>query len=134
MIERELNIGRWHADFLFAEEDYDDELVLTRLYDVDAPLYIMQDVNRNMDKGDLNAGFTFTNPEMKEAVVVVGPTSSGAEFQNTLVHELYHLAAAIADELGVAIDSEVPAYIAGDLALEFMDVVCELGCVHCNKF
>ena len=134
MIERELYIGRWHVDFLFADEGYDDELVLTRLYDIDAPVYIMREVNENMESGDMNTGFTFTNSDLKEALVVVGPSSSGSEFQSTFAHEAYHLAAAIASSLGIELDSETPAYITGDLTLELIDVICELGCTYCNKF
>ena len=132
MIERELYIGRWRADFLFAGDDYDDELVLTRLYDIDAPIYIMQEVNRLMDSCDANCGFTYTNLEMYEALVVIGPTTSGEEFVDTLVHEVHHLAVAIADSLDIDLESETPAYIAGDSARELAGVVCSLGCDRCN--
>ena len=132
MIERELYIGRWHADFLFSDGNYDDELVLTRLYDIDAPIYIMQEVNRLMDSCDANCGFTYTNPEMFEALVVVGPTTSGDEFVDTLVHEVHHLAVAIADSLDIDLESETPAYIAGDSARELAGVVCKFGCDRCN--
>ena len=134
MIERELKVGRWHIDFLFAEDDYDDELVLTRLYDIDAPIYIMQEVNRKMDRGNLNAGFTYANPDLMEIVLVVGPSSTGAEFQNTFAHEVYHAASIIADSIGVDLAGEAPAYMVGDMTLELIDVICQLGCTHCNKF
>ena len=132
MIERELYIGKWHVGFLFSEDDYDDELVLTRLYDIDAPIYIMQEVNRLMDSCAANCGFTYTNPEMFEALIVVGPTTSGEEFVDTLVHEVHHLAVAIADSLDIDLESETPAYIAGDSAKELAGVVCSLGCERCN--
>lgn len=58
----------------------------------------------------------------------IGPTTSGDEFQNSFVHEIRHLADAIAKSLGVPLDSERPAYISGDLAKALAEVVCELGC------
>lgn len=64
--------------------------------------------------------------------MAIGPTTSGAEFQDTLVHEVHHLAVAIAAELGIDLESESPAYIAGDSARALADVVCELGCRHCH--
>lgn len=51
---------------------------------------------------------------------------------NTLVHETYHLAAAIANNLGYDLNSEGPAYLAGDAARAFADVVCQLGCDRCH--
>lgn len=51
---------------------------------------------------------------------------------NTLTHEIHHLAVAIARELGIDLESETPAYIAGDTMREFADVVCRLGCEHCR--
>ena len=133
MIERELYIGKWHAVFLFSEGDYDEELVLTRLYDTDASYQVMMEANKLMKSCMYNCGFTYANPEIYEAVVVVGPTSSGAEFINTLTHEVHHLAVAIADDLGIDLEGETPAYLSGDSALALADVVCHLGCSKCNS-
>ena len=86
-----------------------------------------------MREGRPNEGFTFANQGMKEALVVIGPTTSGAEFQNTLVHEVHHLAVAIANSLGIDLESETPAYIAGDSTRELSDIICWLGCDNCNR-
>ena len=132
MFHRVLKIGRWVVDFLFATEDYDDEGVLSCLYDIDAPYSVMRRVNKIMDSGKFNRGFTFSNPELKRAVVVIGPTTSSKQFINTFVHESYHLASAIAKSIGYDLNSEGPAYLSGDMAMELADVVCQLGCEHCR--
>lgn len=82
---------------------------------------------------DMNTGFTYSNPRDREAVVVVGPASSSDEFLNTLVHEIHHLAVAIASELGVRLDGEIPAYLSGDTILELAEVVYLLGCPAQDK-
>ena len=133
MIHRVLGIGRWMVDFLFATEEYDEEGVLSCLYDADAPLSIMRRSLLIMESGYYNRGFTYSNPEQKRAVVVVGPTTSGDEFINTLVHELQHLSVAIASELGYDIDGETPAYIIGDTAQELFEVICDYGCEECRN-
>ena len=92
----------------------------------------MRDAISLMEKGGLNTGFTFSNPVEHLAVVAIGPTTSGEEFQDTLVHEVHHLAVAIASELGIDLESESPAYIAGDSARALADVVCKLGCRRCR--
>lgn len=76
--------------------------------------------------------YSFINKDNHRAVLLIGPTSSGAEFLDSLVHEIHHLAVAIAGELGVELDSETPAYLSGDTIREFADIVCELGCDRCR--
>lgn len=132
MRHKVLNIGRWVIDFLFATRSYDIEGVLACLYDCGASNEVMKRAESLMIAKEKNCGFTYANPYRKRAVVVVGPTTSGAEFTDTLVHELHHLAVAIASELGIDLASESPAYIAGDSARELVDVICELGCRHCR--
>ena len=77
MIHRALNIGRWVVDFLFATEDYDADGVLACLYDIGAPEDVMERAERIMESGRYNRGFTFSNPDVKRAVCVIGPTTSG---------------------------------------------------------
>ena len=128
MLHRVLAIGRWVVDFLFATKRYDVDGVLACLYDAHAPDYIMEQAEELMLSCEYNCGFTYTNQNRRRAVVLIGPTTSGEEFQNTIVHEIRHLADAVAKSLGVPLDSERPAYISGDTAKALAEVICELGC------
>lgn len=132
MIHRVILIGKWVVDFVFATERYDVDGILSCLYDAGAPRWAMGDAEELMSSGDYNTGFTYANPGNRRAVVVIGPTTNGAEFVNTLTHEIHHLAVAIASELGIDLESETPAYLAGDSARALAEVVCELGCEHCR--
>lgn len=127
-MRKRLSIGRWTVDFFFFTEEYDIDTVLDCLYEHDADDYDIVRANRFMSSGDENTGFTYSNPRNRTAVVVIGPASSGEEFLNTLVHEIYHLSVAIASELGVELDSETPAYLSGDTILELAEIVYLLGC------
>lgn len=122
-------------DFVFSEADgdFDMEGVLSFLYELDAPIHQLRSVYRLMKDGKPDRGFTYANEEIRRAVVLVGPTTSGKQFLNTLVHELHHLAVFIADGVGVDIRGEDPAYLAGDTAMALAEVVCALGCEHCRK-
>lgn len=128
MIHRALFIGKWVVDFLFAEDKYDKSEVVMYLKEAEAPSVIVKDAVKLMDTCLYNCGLTFTNPEKKTAVVLIGPTTSGAEFQDSFVHETYHLAEAIAADIGIDLSREVPAYIAGDAARALSEVVCTFGC------
>lgn len=128
-----MNIGRWVVDFLFSADGYDEDGIVACLEDAGASAPIVEQAMGLMSECDFDCGFTFSNPAERRAVVLIGPTSSGAEFIDTLVHEVHHLAVAIASELGIDLESESPAYIAGDSARELAEVVCVLGCTDCRK-
>lgn len=132
MIERTLKIGRWLAEFYFAEDGYDIDTLVDRLFDFGASAATMKKAVALMESGEMNTGFTFSNPYDRLAIVAVGPTTSGSEFVNTLTHEVHHLAVAIAESLGVDLDGESPAYLAGDSSRELAEVVCKLGCRNCR--
>lgn len=133
MIRRALNIGRWLVEFYFAGEDgYDTNELIDRLYDFGADIHSLRKAWSLMESDLPNTGFTFSNQQDRLAIVAIGPTSSGAEFQDTFVHEVHHLAVAIADSLGLDLDGEDPAYIAGDTARDLAEILCTLGCEHCR--
>lgn len=132
MIQRELKIGRWLVDFLFMSDGYDLESIASCLYDAGASRLVFEQADDLLWMCDYNCGFTFANPDRFRAVVVIGPTTSGKEFLDTFVHEIRHLADAIAENLGLPLNGEGAAYLAGDTARELADVVCQLGCSHCR--
>ena len=133
MIKRSLRIGHWVVDFLFCEKLYDDVGVVACLRDAYAPSRIIKDAEGLMQSCEYNCGFTYSNQLKRRAVVLVGPTTSGKQFLNTLTHEVRHLADAIARSIGVDLDAETPAYMTGDAVMALAEVVCELGCEHCRK-
>lgn len=114
--------------FLFFPDGYDEEYISDILYELDATDKILEQSEDLVLSGGYNTGFTYVNPLMKEAVIVIGPTTDGSEFINTVVHELYHLAVSIAAYLGEDVYGEVPAYMAGDSIEKLADLVCNLGC------
>lgn len=113
-------------------EEYEVGVIAEYLHDAGASPIIFRQANDLVWMCDADCGFTFTNPDMYRAVVVIGPASSGREFIDTLVHEVHHLAVAIADNLGIDLEGEGPAYLAGDSARELAEVICELGCPCCH--
>ena len=148
MIRRVLRIGRWVVDFIFAHRGYDIDGILACLYDCGASGRIMRKAEDLMlgcemeyasngpdglmyDCG-FNQGFTFSNSARERAVVVIGPTTSGAEFVNTLSHEIFHLSIAISKHLGLNLEGEGPAYLEGDIMGDFIGLICRLGCNKCN--
>lgn len=132
MIRRLLHIDGWTVHFYFAPDGYDEEELLNLLYDLDASDDILVRASRKIRTRRTNEGFAYSNPYLREAVIVVGPATSGEQYLNSIVHEIHHHSVAIADELGTDLKGEVPAYIAGDTAEVLVDIICMLGC-GCRK-
>lgn len=130
-IKRYLKIGRWRVDFLFCTEGYDSEEILSLLSYMEASEEVLDMTQFLVEEDALNTGFTYSNPNIYRALVVIGPVSSSEEFLNTFTHEIHHLAVAIASNLGFDIEGETPAYLSGDLAMSLAKVICELGCPVC---
>lgn len=133
MERRFLKIGRWRVDFLFCTEGYRREEILPLLSYMEASDEVISITEDLIDSDILNTGFTYSNAKIYRALVVIGPVSSGEEFIDTLVHELHHLAVAVASNLGIDLESETPAYIAGDAARDLVDLICTLGCSRCHS-
>lgn len=132
MLHKTLMIGSWRADFLFAVDGYDKDLVLDLLEQMHAPRSIMRQANLKMEYVSPNEGFEWSNPDMKWSIYVVGPTTSGKQFQNSFVHELRHLVDDIGWYLGIPLRGEPLAYMSGDTAEELAEILCRYGCEHCR--
>lgn len=131
MIKKVLYIGRWKVVFIFFDFEYDFSVIEEALEDIKASNYITRRVKSFVSKDLYNSGFMISNENYLSAMVVVGPTTSSSEFINTLVHEIHHLSVAITENLGISLDSETPAYISGDAAMELAKFICDRGC-SCN--
>lgn len=132
MIRRLLHTDGWTVHFFFAPDGYDEEELLDLLYDLDASDEILVQASRKIRARRPNEGFAYSNPYLREAVIVVGPAVSGEQYLNSIVHEIHHHSVAIADDMGADLKGEAPAYIAGDTAEVLVDVICMLGC-GCRK-
>lgn len=133
MIWKTLMIGRWRADFLFAVDEYDEDMVMGLLKEMEAPRSIMRQAELKMKYVSLDEGFEWSNPRLMRSIYVVGPTSSGKQFQNSFVHELRHLVDDIGWYLGIPLRGESLAYMSGDTAGELAEILCRYGCEHCRR-
>lgn len=70
----------------------------------------------NLSSGRVNNGITFTNPFLREAVVVVAMSMNQQEYFNLICHELHHLSVHIAMDSGYDLEGEEVCYINGDIA------------------
>lgn len=123
----------WTVRMYFAVTGYHTDDILESLDIIDCPKTIMQRVAEKMADRKLDTGFTYSNKRMRRSVMVVGLTSSPAEFLNSFEHELRHLVDDIADECGLPMKGEQVAYLTGDINTELWGEIHDFICCHCRK-
>lgn len=122
---------RWWVRIYYAVTYYRTERILSDLNSIDCNEAIYRKAKLHLRRGDLDTGFTYTNKRYRRSIVVVGISSSPAQFINSLEHELRHLVDDISDACGVDTHGEEVAYLTGDLnALLFDDIHSFVCCSH----
>ena len=123
---------RWNVRLYFAVTDYYIDDILESLYSIYCPDKIMQRVEEKMSARQLDTGFTYSNPRLRRSVLVVGLTSSPAEFFNSFTHEIRHLIDDIAKAVGLEMTGEDVAYLTGDVSLDLWPYVHKFICCKCR--
>lgn len=83
--------------------------------------------------GNLDEGICFSGADTRTSILVIAKTSSAAEFYNSTTHEFCHLAAQIAQIIGVDPAGEEVAYMVGEMARDFYPSIKHLLCDCCRK-
>lgn len=105
----------WHVRFYFAVHGYHTRSILFSLEQIECPRPIMERVRENLEKADMDSGFTYSNKTRRRSVVVVGLASSQAQFLNSFEHELRHLCDDIAVASAMPMQGEEVAYLTGQI-------------------
>lgn len=133
MLHKRIHIRGWIVDFLFAIDDCDREEVYDFLRKMKASKSVIAKTKSIIYHNEDNAGFTYSDPKIRRSLSYIGPTTSRAEFIDTIVHEAFHISVAIAKELKINLQSEFPAYVSGDILRELADIIFSYGCPHCGN-
>jgi len=123
----------WHARVYLAVHGYYTQRILDDLSAIDCPMKIRNRVERNLVRGDVDTGFTYSNRHRRGSVVVVGLASSPAQFLNSFEHELRHLCDDIASACRLPMSGEDVAYLTGDVNSMLWGKVHDFVCCECQK-
>lgn len=86
---------------------------------------------RNISSCKLDTGLTFSNPERRESVMVIGTASNADEYANSIAHESQHLIKHITKALRLDPYGEEICYIAGDIGAAINHHAHALYCDEC---
>lgn len=136
MIYQELYISKydWLVHIYYAVTCYWTDEIMMRLYDTGCPKNKLNDSYHNLMSCKLDTGITYSNYRNRETVMVVGLTSSPAQFINSLDHERKHLEAHIAQAMNIDPWGEEIAYLSGEIAENLISYIKMFVCdCECHK-
>lgn len=130
MIRQKLTLDDydWTVYVYYAVDTYYTDEIMERLYDIGCPQEHLQTAYDNLSAGDINTGLTYSNYAQRKTVLVIGLTSSPAQFLNSWQHECAHLRQHIAKCFGIDVWGEEIAYLAGDIAQKMYPVAKRFLC------
>lgn len=123
--------GGWLVTCYYAVTHYEVDEIMRTLAEAGADGKSLDRAYENLSSGDLNTGLCYSGDG--ESVLVISCASSPAQFLNSIVHELHHLASHIASALGYDQKGEEACYIAGETAERMYKVANKFLCEHCRK-
>lgn len=91
------------------EDCKDIQRVLDNIQDAS----VRSKIKRSISSCGLNTGLTIS--KKRHSILIIGRSSSLAQFLNTLVHELFHLSVHISNHYDIDLNTEKPAYLIGEL-------------------
>ena len=121
----------WYVRVFYAVDTYYVDQILGELECIGCTDENLKHVEKCL-KGK-NTGLTYSNLKYKCSIMVIGLTSSPAEFQNTMDHEKSHLAMHIGETLDLDVFGEEYEYLVGDIGQEMFPIAKQFLCEHCRK-
>lgn len=92
----------------------DASRLIDQLDIIECPKYLKEEALSNFKSCGLNKGLTYSSYTYRTTLIIIGKASSVFQFQNTLVHELYHVIEQLKSCLDLKSEEE-RAYLLGDL-------------------
>ena len=122
----------WYVTVYYAVDTLYMDDILGELEEIGCTEKKLDEIAESLLKQRYNTGLTYSNLKGRCSVIVIGLTSSPAEFQNTFDHEKGHLAMHICERDGIDPFSEEYQYLTGEIGRAMFPVAKNFLCVHCR--
>lgn len=139
MIRQQFDISKydWKVEVYYAVDCYYTDEIMGRLYDIGCRGDDLQTAYENLSAGKPDTGLTYSIYGTRQTVMVIGITSSAAQFQNSYDHERKHLEAHIAAALGIDPWGEEICYLSGEIGQLMFEkarlMLCDCDCCKHKK-
>lgn len=135
MIVQDIYLRRvgWHVRVYHAvHRIYADEII-DELIALGCKGDMLSGAKKLLWKGAVNSGLTFSNLRDKETLMVIGLTTCGAEYWNSLEHEMRHLLQDVEKRCEIDHYGEEIAYVSGEFIRDVYHAARHLLCDCCRK-
>lgn len=132
MIRQSFHLDRfdWTITIFYAVHGYYVEDIMDELKRIGIRGKKLAKAEENLTAGEVNSGLTYVNNG--EAVCVIGIASSAAQYMDSIVHEVMHLAKFIGKAEGLDPYGEEVCYIGGEIGRKMWPksklLTSECGC------
>ena len=124
---------RWHVRVYYAVTAYWTDDIICDLVRIGCHDTELRRAYANLTRVGLDTGLTYSNRRTHESVMVIGLTSSAAQFQNSLDHEKGHLVKHISLAFGLDPYGEEQQYLSGEIGQRMFPVARRFLCEHCRS-
>ena len=122
----------WFVTVYYAVDTYYIQEILESLEEIGCSDKTLDEIAESFEKQQYDGGLTYSNLKGRCSVIIIGLTSSPAEFQNTFDHEKGHLAMHISDVDGIDPFSEEFQYLTGEIGQKMFPIAKNFMCEHCR--
>ena len=124
---------RWRVRVYYAVTAYWTDDIMRDLVGIGCHGAELRRAEASLMRGGLDTGLTYSNRHAHESVMVIGLTSSAAQFQNSLDHEKGHLVKHISLAFGLDPYGEEQQYLSGEIGQRMFPVARKFLCEHCRR-
>ena len=124
---------RWRVRVYYAVTAYWTDDIIRDLMRIGCHGTELRRAYANLTRGGLDTGLTYSTRRTHESVMVIGLTSSAAQFQNSLDHEKGHLVKHISLAFGLDPYGEQQQYLSGEIGQRMFPVARRFLCEHCRS-
>lgn len=122
----------WLLKVFYEVDREDSDVILNELDQIDCDPKAFYALADQLENGNLNTGFTYTDSSMHVTFIIISKTTCAAEFQNTFDHEKGHAAIHIAKYYDLDFESEKFQYLQGEIGKRLFTVARRFLCDHCR--
>ena len=122
----------WYVRVYYSVKSYNLDMIEKDLMSLGCPEEELDDILEDMSRGKMNTGYIYSNIQQRKSIIIIGPTISAEEFQDTFDHEKGHLAMHICIAHDIDPFSEEFQYLNGSIGHAMFKVAKMFLCDHCR--
>ena len=134
MIVQDFTIDKygWYVKVYYVSSFYSFQEIINDLYSLGYDDDKVEEVISELEEYKENERYTFTNVHANRSLIIIGPTTSAEDFQDTFDHEKGHLAMHICIAKDIDPFSEEFQYLNGIIGKQMFKAGKMFLCEHCR--